>query len=42
MTDQPLLITLVAVQFIVHALGWSMVSHLTQRWHAAEGHYAAC
>lgn len=41
MTDQPLLITLVAVQFIVHALGWSMVSHLTQRWNAAEGHYAA-
>lgn len=41
MTDQPLLITLVAVQFIVHALGWSMVSHLTQRWSAAEGHYAA-
>ncbi len=42
MPNQPLLIALVAVQFLVHALGWAMVSHLTRRWRAAEGHYALC
>jgi diguanylate cyclase (GGDEF)-like protein len=40
MTDQPLLIALVAVQFIVHALGWAMTARLTRRWPAAEGHFA--
>ena len=41
MRDQPLLIALVAIQFFVHALGWSMAAHLTQRWRAAEGLFAA-
>jgi len=41
MRDQPLLIALVAVQFFVHAMGWSMAAHLTQRWRAAEGLFAA-
>jgi diguanylate cyclase (GGDEF)-like protein len=41
MTPQPLLIALVAVQFIVHALGWAMAARLTHRWSAAEGHFAA-
>ena len=41
MGDQPLLIALVAVQFIVHSLGWTMVARLTQRWRDAEGHFAA-
>ncbi|MEY4564276.1 MAG: putative domain and rane protein [Pseudomonadota bacterium] len=40
MTDQPLLIALVAVQFVVHALGWSMAAHVTGRWHDAEGQFA--
>ena len=40
MGDQPLLIALVAVQFFVHALGWSMSAHLTRRWRDAEGHFA--
>src|SRR3954449_8298786 len=40
MGDQPMLIALVAVQFIVHALGWTMVARLTRRWHDAEGHFA--
>ena len=41
MTEQPLLIALVAVQFLVHALGWTMASYLTRRWRFAEGHFAA-
>jgi diguanylate cyclase (GGDEF)-like protein len=41
MTDQLLLIALVAVQFTVHALGWSMAAHLNHRWRFAEGHFAA-
>lgn len=40
MSDQPLLIALVAVQFFVHALGWTMTAHLTRRWRDAEGHFA--
>lgn len=40
MRDQPLLIALVAVQFFVHALGWTMTAHLTRRWRDAEGHFA--
>lgn len=40
-TDQPLLITLVAVQFAVHALGWSMAAALAGGWRAAEGQFAA-
>ena len=41
MTDQPLLIALVAVQFIVHALGWSMTAHFNARWRDADGQFAA-
>ena len=41
MTEQPLLIALVAVQFVVHALGWSMTAHVTGRWRDAEGQFAA-
>ena len=41
MTDQPLLIALVAVQFMVHALGWAMAAHLARSWRFAEGHFAA-
>jgi len=41
MSDQPLLIALVAVQFFVHSLGWAMAAHLTRRWAAPEGHFAA-
>lgn len=41
MRDQPLLIALVAVQFFVHALGWSMTAKLSRRWRVAEGHFAA-
>jgi diguanylate cyclase (GGDEF)-like protein len=41
MTDQPLLIALVAVQFVVHALGWSMAAHVTGRWRDSEGQFAA-
>jgi diguanylate cyclase (GGDEF)-like protein len=41
MSDQPLLIALVAVQFFVHWLGWAMAAHLAGRWAAAEGHFAA-
>jgi diguanylate cyclase (GGDEF)-like protein len=40
MSDQPLLIALVAVQFLVHALGWAMVALLTRRWRDAQGHFA--
>lgn len=39
--DQPLLITLVAVQFGVHALGWAMAAGLSRGWRAAEGQFAA-
>ena len=41
MSDQPLLIALVAVQFFVHALCWTMAARLTQRWRDAEGQFAA-
>ncbi len=41
MTAQPLLIALVAVQFVVHALGWSMAAHVTGRWRDAEGQFVA-
>jgi diguanylate cyclase (GGDEF)-like protein len=41
MTDQPLLIALVAVQFVVHALGWSMTAHVNARWRDTEGQFAA-
>lgn len=41
MSDQPLLIALVAVQFLVHALGWTMAARLTQRWRDAEGQFVA-
>ena len=41
MSDQPLLIALVAVQFLVHALGWTMTARLTQRWRDTEGQFAA-
>ena len=41
MSNQPLLIALVAVQFVVHALGWAMAAHLTGRWRDAEGQFAA-
>ena len=41
MSDQPLLIALVAVQFIVQALGWTMTAQLTGRWRDAEGQFAA-
>ena len=41
MTDQPLLIALVAVQFMVHALGWAMAADLTRSWRFAEGRFAA-
>jgi len=41
MTEQPLLIALVAVQFLVHALGWAMAAHLTRRLNSAESHFAA-
>jgi diguanylate cyclase (GGDEF)-like protein len=40
MNDQPLMIALVAVQFLVHALGWSMAAHLYRGWRAAEGQFA--
>jgi diguanylate cyclase (GGDEF)-like protein len=40
MNDQPLLIALVAVQFLVHALGWSMAAWLYRGWRAAEGQFA--
>lgn len=40
MGDQPLLIALVAIQFLVHALGWGMAARLTGRVRAAEGHFA--
>ena len=41
MSDQPLLIALVAVQFIVQALGWTMAAQLTGRWRDAEDQFAA-
>jgi diguanylate cyclase (GGDEF)-like protein len=40
MTQQPLLIALVSVQFLVHALGWAMTAQLTGRWRAVEGQFA--
>jgi diguanylate cyclase (GGDEF)-like protein len=40
MNDQPLMIALVAVQFLVHALGWSMAAYLYRGWRAAEGQFA--
>jgi diguanylate cyclase (GGDEF)-like protein len=39
--DQPMLIALVAVQFFVHALGWSMSARLSRGWAAPEGQFAA-
>ena len=39
--DQPMLIALVAVQFFVHALGWTMAARLFHGWRAAEGQFAA-
>jgi diguanylate cyclase (GGDEF)-like protein len=41
MGNQPLLIALVATQFLVHALGWSMAAQLTRRWKATEGLFVA-
>ena len=38
--DQPLLIALVAVQFLVHALGWAMATRLSRGWHEPEGQFA--
>ncbi len=38
--DQPLLIALVAVQFLVHALGWAMAARLSRGWSSAEGQFA--
>ena len=38
--DQPLLIALVAVQFLVHALGWAMATRLSRGWHETEGQFA--
>ena len=40
MHDQPLLIALVAVQFVVHALGWAMGARLFRGWQSAEGQFA--
>jgi diguanylate cyclase (GGDEF)-like protein len=40
MGEQPLLIALVAVQFLVHALGWAMAARLTRRRRAVEGQFA--
>lgn len=42
MSDQPLLIALAAVQFLVHALGWAMAARLTNRWRDTEGQFAVC
>jgi len=39
--DQPLLIALVAVQFLIHALGWGMGAEVFRAWRGAEGHFAA-
>jgi diguanylate cyclase (GGDEF)-like protein len=41
MSDQPLLIALAAVQFLVHSLAWAMAAGLMQRWRDAEGQFAA-
>ena len=38
--DQPLLIALVAVQFLVHGLGWSMAARLSGGLREAEGQFA--
>ncbi len=38
--DQPLLIALVAVQFLVHALGWAMAARLSRGWRETEGQFA--
>lgn len=40
MHDQPLLIALVAVQFLIHALGWGIAAHLFSRWRGPEGHFS--
>ena len=37
--DQPLLIALVAVQFLVHALGWAMATRLSRGWHEPQGQF---
>ena len=41
MTEQTLLIALVAAQFYVHALGWSMAALASGRWRDTEGQFAA-
>jgi diguanylate cyclase (GGDEF)-like protein len=39
--DQSLLLALVAVQFFVHAAGWTMAARLFKGWRAAQGQFAA-
>jgi diguanylate cyclase (GGDEF)-like protein len=39
--DQPLMLALVAVQFFVHAAGWTMTARLFKGWRAPEGQFAA-
>jgi diguanylate cyclase (GGDEF)-like protein len=39
--DQPLLLALVAVQFFVHAAGWTMAAQLFKGWRAPQGQFAA-
>ncbi|MFT3811962.1 MAG: GGDEF domain-containing protein [Acidovorax sp.] len=39
MTTQALL-AIVAVQFFIHALGWTMTARLARRWRSAEGYLA--
>lgn len=41
MHDQPLMLALVAVQFMVHAIGWSMTARLFKGWRGPEGQFAA-
>ncbi|MEO8523222.1 MAG: GGDEF domain-containing protein [Caldimonas sp.] len=41
MHDQSLLLALVAVQFFVHAAGWTMSARLFKGWRAPEGQFAA-
>jgi diguanylate cyclase (GGDEF)-like protein len=38
--DQPLLLALVAVQFFVHAAGWTMAARLFKGWRTPEGQFA--
>lgn len=40
MHDQPLLLALVAVQFFVHAAGWTMAARLFKGWRTPEGQFA--